>query len=103
MCGVLDAEAKMTDRLALGYRDARALSDSPLMSQGTLVRGHEFHYSVVDPEKGESPAWAFAGRGREGFVRDGVHASYLHLNWAATPGVPRRLARAASRSAGMHV
>jgi cobyrinic acid a,c-diamide synthase len=99
MCGVLDAEANMTDRLTLGYREARALSDSPLVDQETLVRGHEFHYSVVDPGPGERPAWEFTGRGREGFVRDGVHASYLHLHWAATPELPRKLARAAAQSA----
>jgi cobyrinic acid a,c-diamide synthase len=99
MCGVLDAKARMTDRLTLGYREARALSDSPLMREGTLVRGHEFHYSIVEPEAGDRPAWRFAGRGKEGFVRDGVHASYLHTHWAATPEVPRRLVRAAARGA----
>jgi cobyrinic acid a,c-diamide synthase len=100
MCGVLGARARMTDRLTLGYREARALSDSPLMTEGTLVRGHEFHYSIVEPVAGERPAWRFAGRGKEGFVRDGVHASYLHTHWAATPEVPRRFVRAAARGAG---
>jgi cobyrinic acid a,c-diamide synthase len=101
MCGVLDAQARMTDRLTLGYREARALSDSPLMKGGMLVRGHEFHYSVVEPEVGEGPAWEFTGRGKEGFVRDGVHASYLHTHWAATPEVPRRLVQVAAQSAGI--
>ena len=40
-----------------------------------------------------------AGRGREGFVWGGVHASYLHTHWAATPEVPRRLVQAAARIA----
>ena len=101
MCGVLEARARMTDRLTLGYREARALSDSPLMEEGELARGHEFRYSVVEPGAGESPAWELAGRGTEGFVSGGVHASYLHTHWAAAPEVPRRLARAASRSAGV--
>jgi cobyrinic acid a,c-diamide synthase len=103
MCGVLDAKARMTDRLTLGYREARALTDSPLVAEGTLVRGHEFHYSVVEPGAGENPAWELAGRGPEGFVLGGVHASYLHVHWAATPEVPRRLVRAASRGAGVRV
>jgi hypothetical protein len=30
MCGVLDASARMTNRLSLGYREARSLADSPL-------------------------------------------------------------------------
>jgi cobyrinic acid a,c-diamide synthase len=99
MCGVLDAEATMTDRLALGYREARALADSPLAEYGAVVRGHEFHYSAVEPGAGEKPAWELVGRGREGFVSGEVHASYLHTHWAATPELPRRLVLQASRSA----
>jgi cobyrinic acid a,c-diamide synthase len=101
MCGVLDANARMTDRLSLGYREARAPHDSPLAERGTRVRGHEFHYSAVEPGAGERPAWELEGRGPEGFVAGNVHASYLHLHWAATPEVPRRLVRAAAKSAGV--
>ena len=98
MCGVLDASARMKDRLTLGYREARALQDSPLAEKDATVRGHEFHYSVVEPGVGERPAWNLAGRGPEGFVSGGVHASYLHTHWAATPGLPRRLLRSAKRT-----
>jgi cobyrinic acid a,c-diamide synthase len=98
MCSVLDAEARMTDRLSLGYREARALADSPLIARETLVRGHEFHYSAVEPQAWTLPAWEFLGRGEEGFIVDGVHASYLHTHWAATPEVPRRLVRSAAES-----
>ena len=97
MCGVLDATARMTARLTLGYREALALTDSPLAEAGAAVRGHEFHYSNVEPGAGERPAWDLAGRGPEGFVAGGVHASYLHTHWAATPGLPRRLVRSAQR------
>ena len=99
MCGVLDANARMTDRLSLGYREARAPHDSPLAERGQRVRGHEFHYSAVEPGAGKRPAWELVGRGSEGFVAGGVHASYLHLHWAATPEVPRRFVAAASRGA----
>ncbi|MEW6637143.1 MAG: cobyrinate a,c-diamide synthase [Actinomycetota bacterium] len=106
MCDVLDAEARMTGRLTLGYREARALADSPLARRDDVVRGHEFHYSEVEPRAGArpsaSPAWEISGRGPEGFVAGGVHASYLHLHWAATPEMPRRLVRAA-RGAGARV
>jgi cobyrinic acid a,c-diamide synthase len=102
MCGVLDAEARMTDQLSLGYREARALADSPLAERGALLRGHEFHYSTVEPRAGalpdSSPAWQLSGRGEEGFVVGGVHASYLHTHWAATPEVPSRFVRSAARS-----
>jgi cobyrinic acid a,c-diamide synthase len=100
MCGVLDAEARMTDRLTLGYREARASADSPLLEEGAAARGHEFHYSTVEPGAGGRPAWELAGRGPEGFLWNGVHASYLHTHWAATPELPRRLVRAAKPKPG---
>ena len=103
MSGVLDATARMTDRLTLGYRKAQALADSPLASVGAGVHGHEFHYSCVEPAAGERPAWELAGRGQDGFVTGGVHASYLHTHWAATPESPRRLVRAARSAAEVRV
>jgi cobyrinic acid a,c-diamide synthase len=102
MCGVLDAGARMTGRLSLGYREARSLADSPLTRRGDILRGHEFHYSAVEPQAGASPdaspAWELSGRGEEGFVAGVVHASYLHTHWASTPEVPRRFVRHAARS-----
>ncbi|KOG33920.1 cobyrinate a,c-diamide synthase [Streptomyces resistomycificus] len=92
MCGVLDASARMGERLTLGYRDAVAVSDSVLAAAGTRMRGHEFHRTVVEPGAGADPAWGIrTGQRRvEGFVQRGVHASYLHTHWAAQPGVARR-------------
>jgi cobyrinic acid a,c-diamide synthase len=92
MCGVLDATARMTERLTLGYRDAVAVSDSVLAVAGTRMRGHEFHRTAVEPGAGEVAAWGVRTPRRrlEGFVQQGVHASYLHTHWAAEPGVARR-------------
>ncbi|MGW3360185.1 cobyrinate a,c-diamide synthase [Streptomyces bungoensis] len=92
MCGVLDATARMTERLTLGYRDAVAVGDSVLAAAGTRMRGHEFHRTAVEPGAGAAPAWGLRTPVRrvEGFVRRGVHASYLHTHWASEPGVARR-------------
>ncbi|PCG84546.1 cobyrinic acid a,c-diamide synthase [Streptomyces sp. WZ.A104] len=92
MCGVLDAEARMSERLTLGYREAVAVSDSALAVAGTRMRGHEFHRTVLEPGAGATPAWGMHQPERrvEGYVQRGVHASYLHTHWAATPGVARR-------------
>ncbi|GAB7107504.1 cobyrinate a,c-diamide synthase [Streptomyces phaeofaciens JCM 4814] len=92
MCGVLDATARMSERLTLGYRDAVAVSDSVLAPAGTRMRGHEFHRTVVEPGAGADPAWGVRAPERrvEGFVQHGVHASYLHTHWASEPGVARR-------------
>ncbi|WP_395572683.1 cobyrinate a,c-diamide synthase [Streptomyces sp. BK79] len=92
MCGVLDACARMSERLTLGYRDAVAVADSALAVAGTRMRGHEFHRTVVEPGAGAAPAWGMRAPERrvEGFVERGVHASYLHTHWASEPGVARR-------------
>ncbi|MFP3990435.1 cobyrinate a,c-diamide synthase [Streptomyces sp. E11-3] len=92
MCGVLDADARMAERLTLGYREAVAVSDSVLAANGTRMRGHEFHRTVLDPGAGPSPAWGLHAPDRrvEGFVQQGVHASYLHTHWAASPGIAHR-------------
>ena len=111
MCGVLDARARMTGRLTLGYREAVAATDSVLGSAGTVVHGHEFHRTSVEPSCGSShgapdgsdqsaghdaaPAWRIGDR-REGFVRGNVHASYVHLHWAAHPQIARRFVAAAA-------
>jgi cobyrinic acid a,c-diamide synthase len=103
MCAVLDADAELRPRLTLGYREAEALTESVPWPAGACVRGHEFHHSALTPAAGDRPAWRPAWRlepGRdEGWVARGVHASYLHTHWAATPRVAARLV-AAARAAG---
>ncbi|WP_425556812.1 cobyrinate a,c-diamide synthase [Kitasatospora saccharophila] len=99
MCGVLDATARMTPRLTLGYREAVALADSPLAVAGSRVRGHEFHRTAADPAAGPSPAWGWrtpAGPHTEGHLHGSVHASYLHLHWTGAPALPSRLVRQAA-------
>jgi cobyrinic acid a,c-diamide synthase len=103
MCGVLDADAAMTPTLTLGYRDAVALTDSPLAPAGTRVSGHEFHRTTVHPRSGLllSPAggaaWAWRGADPEGFATPALHASYLHLHWAGNRDFARRLVAAAAQ------
>lgn len=101
MCGVLDADARMSERLTLGYRDAVAVSDSVLAANGTRVRGHEFHRTVVEPGASTTPAWGITRPERrvEGFVQGGVHASYLHVHWASVPQAARRIVAQATEVA----
>ena len=51
MTGLLGHATSFAKRkLHLGYREARLLSDSVLGREGTIVRGHEFHYaSLIAP------------------------------------------------------
>jgi cobyrinic acid a,c-diamide synthase len=98
MCGLLDTAARMTDRLTLGYREAVAVGDSVLAAAGTRVRGHEFHRTALDPGAGPAPAWGVVRpqRRTEGFVTGNVHASYLHVHWAAAPELARRFTERAA-------
>ncbi|MFH8577891.1 cobyrinate a,c-diamide synthase [Streptomyces zaomyceticus] len=92
MCGVLDADARMSERLTLGYRDAVAVNDSVLAPTGARMRGHEFHRTVIEPGAGALAAWGLRQPERrvEGFVQGGVHASYVHTHWAGAPEVAAR-------------
>jgi cobyrinic acid a,c-diamide synthase len=101
MCGVLDVGTAMSARLTLGYRAAVAPTESVLAPAGTRVRGHEFHRTHADPAAGRTPAWQWSADGPEGFVAGGVHASYLHLNWAGSPVLAERFV--ASCAAGARV
>ncbi|GAC1542459.1 MAG: cobyrinate a,c-diamide synthase [Vulcanimicrobiaceae bacterium] len=84
MVGAIPAASTMSPkRSALRYVEARALEDGAFFAPGTVVRGHEFHYSRTRYTGGSS---AFAIDGvREGFARGNVHASYVHVHLDAYP------------------
>jgi cobyrinic acid a,c-diamide synthase len=96
-CGIVEADAAMSPRLTLGYREAVASVDSPLAARGTRVRGHEFHRTATTPAAGVEAAWDMDGRA-EGWAGPALHASYLHLHWAGVAGVAERFVTAAQRA-----
>jgi cobyrinic acid a,c-diamide synthase len=96
MCGVLDAEARMTGRLTLGYREAVAVGDSPVARAGERVRGHEFHRTVCTRGSDARPAWQWSAEGPDGFTSANCLASYLHLHWAGMPQMATRFVGAAA-------
>ncbi|MFR9730730.1 cobyrinate a,c-diamide synthase, partial [Saccharopolyspora sp. MS10] len=100
LCGVIPARAAMSPRLTLGYRDAVAASDSALFARGSRCTGHEFHRTRLEPGAGEGPAWFWRAGSpvSEGFVRGGLHASYLHTHPAGAPESVSRFVSACSRS-----
>ena len=93
LAGVLAASGSMTEHLRLGYRQATALADSPLAVAGTTLRGHEFHYSTVQPQHSDPAAFMLesrAGRREEGFVSGTLVATYLHMHMGADPAPAQR-------------
>lgn len=92
MVGAIPAVSVMTGRLAgMGYRKVTLLADSVLSPRGTEFCGHEFHYSVLD-EAPDAYPWAYRIEGQEkgrmeGYNRQNVLASYIHLHLAGYPAV----------------
>ncbi|MGH9083110.1 MAG: cobyrinate a,c-diamide synthase, partial [Acidimicrobiales bacterium] len=43
LCGALPVDGRMTGRITVGYRTARALRPNPVVPEGGEVRGHELH------------------------------------------------------------
>jgi len=96
MAGAVEADGRMTDRLTLGYRRSVTGLDTPLGPAGTELRGHEFHYSVLDPP-GHALAWeGRQGSRRGGFASSTLLASYIHLHLASHPEWAERFVATAS-------
>ena len=95
MVGAIPTTAVMDSRLTLGYRQATALQDSPLLSAGAVVWGHEFHRSRLS-EMPTKPLFQTRGYDPqssatlEGWRAHHVHASYIHLHFGGHSEIPNR-------------
>jgi cobyrinic acid a,c-diamide synthase len=85
MAGVVPADAHMGDRLHLGYRTATAATPSPVGGVGTALRGHEFHYSTVEPSGEALELVSRWGRRDDGFATPSLLATYLHVHPGGDP------------------
>lgn len=86
MVGVLPTTAVMGKTLTLGYRQATALQDNPLLTRGETLIGHEFHRSMLTstPENPLFQSKSYSAKTPsylEGWGTDNLHASYLHLHF----------------------
>ncbi len=105
MVGLLPGQSVMTGRLTLGYRVAKAASNSWLWRAGETVRGHEFHYSTWEYRPQDLfPAYELMPNGFqkesriEGACAGNLFASYVHLHFLARPEIAQRLVEAATES-----
>jgi cobyrinic acid a,c-diamide synthase len=95
MVGIIPSTVTMQAKLTLGYRQAIALQNSPLVTAQQTTMGHEFHRSqlIIAPQ---SPQWQLQGvhqssmPSTEGWNVKQVHASYLHLHWGVSTSIPQR-------------
>jgi cobyrinic acid a,c-diamide synthase len=102
MAGVFPVTARMQKkRASLGYREVRLERDCFFGPVGTVLRGHEFHYSVIDamPPHIER-IYAVNNEGREGYRHNNVLGGYLHLHFGYNPQMAVEFVRAC-RPAGL--
>ncbi len=96
MAGILPVRTRMRPRRqVLGYVEVMLTADGHWGREGTLLRGHEFHYSeIIDPAAAAAEGWqpAYECRYRrsekpgEGGLRRGrILAGYPHLQFASHP------------------
>ncbi len=96
----VDVEVSVTPQ-GHGYVEMEVTEANPFYPCGTVLRGHEFHYSSIAP-LGPMPRTACAvwrGTGacgkRDGLMQNQVWASYTHLHATASPEWAEGLVRAA--------
>ncbi len=90
MCGVFSGIAAMTSKLQMvGYVEAKLLKDTVLGKMGTLIHGHEFHFSEDKVEGQERPIQFRKLRNdatyQGGQTYKNAVGSYLHLHFLGCP------------------
>ncbi|MDX8497514.1 cobyrinate a,c-diamide synthase [Mesorhizobium sp. VK4C] len=84
MLGLLGHSTSFAKRkMNLGYREARLRAGCPLGSEGTLIRGHEFHYAQMTATGNDQPLADLAdGQGNplgaSGYRRGHVSGTFFH-------------------------
>jgi cobyrinic acid a,c-diamide synthase len=99
MAGVLPLSVEMTEQLVhFGYTDVHFREDCLLGTKGTVVRGHSFHCSRVTENSPIAPAYSVhyslsEKQTLEGYSRNNVLASYIHLHFGSNPVLARTFLR----------
>lgn len=111
MVGIFPFQPVMMERFAsLGYREVILKADSLLGRAGQVIRGHEFHYSKLQPEISHgavlngSISQIYEVRnammqpiGSEGFRSKNAIGSYIHLHFASNFNVANGFVQACER------
>jgi cobyrinic acid a,c-diamide synthase len=92
-------------RMTLGYREVRFTGDTPLGASGAVARGHEFHYSTIDPVPASVlRVWRLDGRRgderAEGYLIEQTLLTYVHLHFASNPALPLAFVAACAHARG---
>jgi len=93
MVGAFPVKAQMQKtRASLGYREISTRSACCFGPSGTILRGHEFHYSSIDrmPEHIDRVYTVNNGT-TEGYAYKKALGGYMHLHFGFAPQVAREL------------
>ncbi len=87
MANVFPLQARMQNRRAsLGYREIRLAEDGLFGPAGTVLRGHEFHYSSIDEQDHAVRKIYKVNNGtEEGYCHKNVLGGYMHLHFGSNP------------------
>jgi cobyrinic acid a,c-diamide synthase len=94
LAGVIPADGRMTPQLTLGYRLATTEVSSPIGPANTTLRGHEFHYSSLNPSGNALRLSSRWGERSEGWATETLLATYLHHHPGGDPGAVAAFAAA---------
>jgi cobyrinic acid a,c-diamide synthase len=90
-----------------GYAEMEVSGTNPFFAEGTVLRGHEFHYAGIS-SGAEDGTFAFTVRrgaggqgGRDGLTKRNVLATWLHLHALGTPAWASALVGRARRHAAL--
>ncbi len=104
MVGAIPVVSSMVGRqLHLGYREVESCTDSPLLRKGQRVRGHEFHWSVLEqPADPEQSVYRVVDQDNrpEGFQTGSVWASYIHIHLGSDPTLAKRFVETCAGGSG---
>lgn len=101
MCGVVPGEMRMVARFpSAAYVTAEAAQATFLVRPGERFHGNEFRISAWSGEQGPLSVYKVTPPGggearREGFLRDNVHGTFVHLHFSSAPELPGRFVAAA--------
>ncbi len=105
MVGALPMDFEVRERpQGHGYVVGRVVGPNPFYAQGTLIRGHEFHYSCPINVQEEAISFAFSlekghgfGQKRDGVVYRNILGAYTHVHVLGVPEWAQGLIEAAKR------
>lgn len=102
LCGVFPLDLGVSKKpQGHGYCEVEVDASNPFFTEGTKLKGHEFHYSFFSPGEKNPPTAFRVKRGtgcfdqRDGLIYKNVLASYLHLHSTGSPMWAEGMIRAA--------